>query len=306
MRTRGAIVCLAGCAALLASAQDAPLSNAKQQLQTLRKDQAAEKAKADSGLELRGALPTLATPAPEASLGLPSPLQQQREQEQKDARRAADARKNWLLDGYDGLDRKKGTGLGGDAEDAEDEVPLDPADPNYFLRVYERQRATNLAKQQADQRELKKSASAGPDAFAPLMQEWLANSPVRGALKDVLESGRRDSTTGQAASGRGTEEFAAKAADTGRGAAFDVGAPAPGRDSHAAPANPYLQALGLPGGLEVKRPEVGRSVATPVSPASAPAASSWSAPERPRAETNFRPPPSPADEKKYFPQLKKF
>ncbi|MBA4137816.1 MAG: hypothetical protein C0518_10910 [Opitutus sp.] len=308
MRPGGIILLLVGCGAVWLSAQEAnaPLSNTRQQLQSLKKDQTAERAKTDSPLELRGALPTLNTPGDTPPAAFDPKVR--RGDSDRDTQRKADARKNWLLDGVEKLDRKK-NGVPREESDRDDpdEKPLDPSDPDYFLRVYEKQRADNLAKQEqargADSKSLG-GASGSADAFAPFMQDWLAGSPVRDALKDVIgpDRGERPGLADSAradgiASGR-TESGSLNIGASSRQASAD-------KKGEAA-VNPFLQALGLSSDMNGKGAEIRATSAPPVFiPPPAPRAE-LTTPELPKAETRLRPPRSPADDRKYFPQLKKF
>ncbi|MBI2510523.1 MAG: hypothetical protein HYV96_00970 [Opitutae bacterium] len=302
MTRRFAVVAALGAAALAFAADDpnAPLAHTKEQLQSLKKDEAARNAGTQSGAKLD--LPALNTPGQE--LDLPAPKRE--DGDAKNGKRAG--QKNWLLDGYDKLESKRAsTGVGARRSDRKgsasaDEKPLDPNDPDYFLRVYERQRAERDAKQ-LDARapgrvgELK---TAADDPFAPFMKDWLANSPVRDALKDAFRS-------------EGTSEFAAPA--VGPGATPAGSSPnAPTADAPratAAATNPFVQALGLPA-LEAPKPAETRAPPADVQnapgapPLPTPASTIYDLPERPKVDLKQTLPPPPAEDKKYFPQLKKF
>lgn len=290
--------------AALAAAQDAaPLAETKQQLQSLQKDQAAQKAKTDEGLRLGGALPSLAVPSAEPA-GPASPAARQRERE-KQAKDGAPAR-NWLVDGVGRLDRAGRDARGAGTEEA-DEEPLDPRDPDYFLRVYERQRAATEVRRERE-RENRDGATtgAGVAAMEPFLRNWLAGSPVEGVLREARGERRGGEAAGFDLSGPRDgaavrfDEPAAGAAsrDTGPVARFDGPATPAGTPA----ANPYLAALGLDRGA------AGGSTApifTPPPPVPAPAPV-WAPPPPPKAEAP-RLPVRPEDEaKKYFPQLRKF
>lgn len=313
MRLALSLLVVLGCAASAAAQEaGAPLSNTKQQLQTLSKDQSAQKSGENSDLGLRNALPGINAPTPPIDLALPKPPENERDR--KDGRKGKD-QKNWLLDGYDKLDRKRTGAQAGvrgrdDKLEELDEEPLDPRDPDYFLRVYEKQREESLAKQ--EQQQLRADAansttsSAGNDAFAPFMKEWLAGSPVGDALRDSLGGAR----AGQSGSVVETGALPGAARPESRETTtLNVTGLLGGGESKsgAGPAsNPFIQALGLGAAAESKPLEMQSPVAEPVVLPPRPAAPELTLPEKAKTDTNFRPPPSPADDKKYFPQLKKF
>lgn len=270
-----------------------PLANTRQQLQTLRKDQAAEKSGVSQS-EVRLELRSLGSPTP-GQVDLPAPPTR----EEPDARKDRETTKNWLLDGYERAERRRfpSSGAAGQREKSPkaEDAPLNPNDPDYFLRVYERQRAETEAKQlehaTPDVGSLK---SAGSDPFAPFLKEWLAGSPVRDALK---------------------EQYSAL---DNHGAADDPAAtprPSDGGSSvavpdltHAPPANPFVQALGLPTAQQ-RTPPATLPAHDPVqAPFSAApnVRSEFELPERPKPDARRALPPVVPDDKKYFPQLKKF
>lgn len=276
---------------------DAPLSDTKRQLQALNRDEAAQKTGTRN--DVRIDLPTGTGPGASLDLPLPSP-----NKEDKDKLKKESQRKNWLLDGYDKLDRKKSDSADPrDKKDGEldEKEKLDPQDPDYFLHVYEKQRAESDAKQREFTRANANnddSKLAKSDPFAPFMKEWLADSPVRDALKEGQEAS--NPTTGG-------ESSAHVAVPTESRPAPAVGLLAD--SSRPTAANPFLQALGLPS-TTAKPTEFRAPVAELVARSAfdsprAPAAVAPLQNERPRDETRNALPPPP-DDKKYFPQLKKF
>lgn len=293
MTRRFAVVAALGAAALAFAADDpnAPLANTKRQLESLKKDEAAQKAGTQSGAKLD--LPSLNTPGQE--LDLPPPKREGSETNNKSPE------KNWLLDGYDKLERKRASADGkrGDDRVSRDEKPLDPNDPNYFLRVYERQRAERDAKQlnvnAAREHDLKSDAA---DPLAPFLKDWLANSPVREVLKETIGS---DASGGPAASEGAATTLESKPV-----------ANAIAAEGAKSVSNPYVQALGLPASEPPRSLAGGHSPAAPLSspvaaPApNAPASTIYGLPERPKPDLKHALPPPPAEDKKYFPQLKKF
>lgn len=283
-----------GAAALAFAAEDpnAPLANTKAQLQALKKDTAAQTADAPDSPKLN--LPSLASPTSE--LELPRPPRDDAK-EKKGA-----GQKDWLLDGFDKLNRKRPPSAAkrGDGKSRAEDQPLDPNDPDYFLRLYEKQRAERDAAQM-DVRgpSTNEKPDATADPFAPFMRQWLANSPVR----DVLQDGTTEPTGIDPGLSSVTTNYQASAASPNALTSEPV-------RSNGRP-NPFVQASGLPA-LESGQPTAVRPPAangtgnlTPPAPP-APADSIYNLPERPKADLKRALPPPPSEDKKYFPQLKKF
>lgn len=299
-RSLAIVLALTGASFVWAQEQnsDAPLSETKEQLQALRRDESAQRTATPGGLKLD--IPSINAPDLGSDLNLSKPKKDEDSDLKKNAKR-----KNWLLDGYDKLDRKKSgvldtAGKKGDQAETDPEEKLDPKDPDYFLHVYEKQRAESDAKQL----ELKNAAAAqtadqkmgGMDPFAPFMREWLANSPVR----DVI----RDSNAASAATGAGDSNAATVSSDVNTTATTNTSI---SEGSRAAAGNPFLQALGLPsssGQPSDAHPRVVEPSAASVFNVPAPTPLPLQV-ERPRDEQRNAVPPPPTD-KKYFPQLKKF
>ncbi|MBA3850007.1 MAG: hypothetical protein C0502_08430 [Opitutus sp.] len=300
MHRRLALLVVLGCA-VSATAQDAPLAGAKQQLQQLSKDRAADEAKAQSGIKL-GSLPQLQVQpkggdAPQ--LAAPPPQANQKQPQ--------DESRNWLLQGYDRLGPKP------DRRDKdarrEDTELLDPRSPDYFLKVYERQRAERQGKTKEEATE-RLGTSAAPDVMSPFMQDWLARSPVKGILKDTT-GGRNLAPDAAVAPGTAVtpqgQTVSVATQDPSAEADRRLAESRGGSVKRAARANPYVQALGVaPDGLTGNTLELPSPTASPTPVAKPPAAPTLTLPELPKVEPRRRPPPSPADDKKYFPQLKKF
>ncbi len=289
------------CAATMLWAQESttPLAAAKEQLRSLKKDQTAE-ATGLANPNLRSILPALevAPPrtAPVVTPARPDPVQK--------ASTLTDARRNWLLDGFEqtehqavGATPADRTGVTGEIA----EEKLDPADPNYSFKVYERRRSGRLADRQE-----KSSAAAripnGQNPFAPLMQEWLAGSPVRETLDDILRPKSTQSTaidfTG------GGNRVSSRASTTANLPIGTLGLANPDREV----ANPYLDAFDLStrsavGLSELRVPAI--IPAPTVLPQSA-TTNQFTLPQLPKVESRRSGPPGQTDDKKYFPQLKKF
>lgn len=292
MTRRFAVAVALGTAALTFAADDpnAPLANTKQQLQSLKKDEAAQKAGTQGVAKFD--LPALNTPGQE--LDLPAP-----KREEADAKSRAADRKNWLIEGYDKLD-KKSEAKRADGKASADEKPLDPSDPDYFLRLYERQRAERDANtREFDRLQMNERSSEAADPFAPFMNDWLANSPVRDALKDSLG---HQATAAEMLPGAETVSSSASAAPA---------APVSGEALRETGTNPFVQALGLPALDQSKPTDVRTPIVTLQNPPAAstspvPANTIYDLPERPKVDLKQSLPPPPSEDKKYFPQLKKF
>lgn len=293
MTHRFAVAAALGAAALAFAADDpnAPLAETKEQLQSLKKDEAAQKAATHGGVKVD--LPTIAAPA--QPLDLPAP----RHEDADPSNNASDG-KNWLLDGYDKLEGNRGRANAKRGDDKAGGSPKlrDPNAPDYFLRLYERQRAGRDAMPRESGRfhvgERKRDLA---DPFAPFMKDWLANSPVRDALSDALDRG---------GSNTGTPPVSESASPTN--STMSV-APV-GVDAQRAPdTNPFVQALGLPAQpkLAETRPPIALAPMQPMAPApSSPVNTVYDLPERPKPDLKQSLPPPPSEDKKYFPQLKKF
>jgi hypothetical protein len=292
---RLAVAAAFGVATVAFAADDpnAPLANTKAQLQSLKKDAAAQQADTPRAPKLE--LPSIQGAVAGPELELPRPKRD--DADSQDRKRAQ--QKDWLLQGFDRLDRKSsfGTAKSADTKAETEDEPLDPNDPDYFLRVYERQRA------ERDTKRLDVNALASgelrtdaPDPLAPFMKEWLADSPVREALQSVNAT---HSTGDRVASG---SIGSAPMAVTHTASAATVSArPVP---------NPFVQALGLPT-FDQTASDTRAAAVEPVrnTPTSSPTNQTntiYDLPERPKTDVRQALPAPPADDKKYFPQLKKF
>lgn len=309
MRFAPAVAFACMCATLGALEQDrgAPLAEAKQQLQTLRQDQGARDGTEKLGDSLRGAVPQVAVPGPAVTEAAKPP----RPPPERTSGEAADQARNWLVDGYERLgptrstDRRRGSPRAG----AEENPPLDPKDPDYFLRLYERQRVESQALAQGTRdRAQGLNADAPANAMAPFLQEWLAGSPVKSVLADVL---RPTSEPGSSAEPtlRDPRGVGGRTAEADRSGNLGPQGIAAEPMTWSPPArNPYLAALEI---APPQRDSRGTALAAaPVPPSSGPANARQPEGISPKggskAPSDFVPPPSPQDEKKYFPQLKKF
>jgi hypothetical protein len=284
----------------------APLEATKKELQQL---QSAQKTKAGAipaeGLKMDA--PVLEMPkdslgTSERWLAKKNKADLKREQQRRES-------ENWLVNGVNKLGQETATGAAGkDAAtaaspdgqaDGSELDPLDPSDPQYLLKLFDEQKKRPDAKQA----EARLHATPAADPFAPFLQSWLGTSPVRDQVLDqYAKKGELDA---------GVPALVAVPDYRATGASPVVtvaGREAPGGDKP----NPYLIELNAPL-LPAKDPSGGFNPAPAIDPSVlAPAANGAPAmiapldplPDlRPPAKG---PPPSPADDKKYFPQLKKF
>lgn len=305
-RLRPAIPCLLllGAGAVFAAEGGAPLEQTKQELQKLRSEQGTggEPAATEG---LKSGLPGIASPAdPGLPFQLVSPEALHAQEKKKN-----EASRNWLVEGMAKLEResqRKGRLSGGKEDEAAgdltEEGAPDTSDPAFLLKTYERNKS-----RQEDQAQ-RKAANGLPgakrtDPMAPFMQDWLAHSPVRNQILQSL--GEREQSTREA----------------NRDAAFELGLPSDRKGPASQLAdngsvatgptktNPYLVELGQT--LSVA-PAAGTGPQTPDSASQA--SRSGPAPATPGLQPLPEPPPAskkplpPAlsEDKKYFPQLKKF
>ncbi|MDP2138944.1 MAG: hypothetical protein Q8J74_13920 [Candidatus Didemnitutus sp.] len=269
-------------------------------MQALKRDQAAE-ATGLASPHLRSVLPALEV-APLRTAPVVTPPPPDRAQQ---ATKLADARRNWLLAGFEqtehpavGTTPPERTGAAGKVSEEE----LDPADPNYFLKVYERQRSVQLANR-PERPSAAAGISTGQDPFAPLMQEWLAGSPVRETLNDILRprSTQPNEVSITVASG---ERVSSRTGTTTTLLTVTSGPANLDREV----GNPYLEAFDLSTARADGLAELNVPAAAPASAAlpQNPGTKQFTLPALPKVESRRNGPPDRTDDKKYFPQLKKF
>lgn len=241
----------------------APLENAKAELQALRKDEKTAKAGAMDA-SLKDGLPQFHAPTPGA---LPLELPQQKTP-QAEMKKQRDAQKNWLLDGVGRLDAEARSRANGQGRPARDESEIADEDANSaesatLLRVYADQKKKEGAAKNVRDAEKKNDVLSQNDAFAPFLQDWLADSPVRGKFFDDFlknpgsrlgELSRREGPAGAVENSPSsgltiTTPSGGRAPTTGA----EIGGPKP---------NPYLEALTLG---EMRGAAVAAKAAEPVS-----------------------------------------
>lgn len=279
----------------------APLESTKKELRNLGGGQ-----KANSGPSasegLRPNLPTIQTPGQESLPSLPLVDPEKLEKERK---RKKEERKNWLVNGVEQLERQdKGKEANAfpaeeDKTEANDARTSDETDPQYLLKLYDEQKKG----EEAHKRETKPQRSPPADPLAPFLQGWMGNSPVRGQFFD--EFVRKP---------EGVTAAAGPTAPVGVNSSRDFGRiSGPGQspgDNPVAKPNPYLAEINQPVQSEPANKVLpNQNTLSPVH-----TTPSFDKPRIPLAEppVDVRPPerkplPSPlADDKKYFPQLKRF
>ncbi len=286
-----------------AEENSAPLESAKQELKKLAGDQKAKSGPtATEGLNT--GMPRFQTPTQDLTpYQLTSP-----EKQENDRKKRNDSEKNWLVNGVEKLerdakDKDRVLPASQESEPAKEAADLpDRSDPGYLLKAYDEQKRTTEAKQ-AD---AKPAHSAQPDPFAPFLQGWLGSSPVRGQFFDAFLKKSDSSAPGVTPLG-GSMGISGNRETSGA-----VGQTHLTHENTTTKANPYLiesnpttvlkdlsnGAGSLPGPLNPTA-MLDQVAARPLSSLLDPL------PESPQPS---RKPALPAlsDDKKYFPQLKKF
>lgn len=294
------VVCLTATGAHAEGRGGAPLESTKQELKTLQADEAARGNGIVTG-KLSDGLPQLSAPLPGAvPLEIASPLQMEKELKQR-----KEARKNWLIDGVDKLEKEaRNNGRGkNEAKDSlgeETDNATDPATSDYGLTSSNEQNQQTGAKH-----EMRHTDSVRSDPLAPFLQGWLADSPGRDKFLDEFVK-KTDGSGGPIAASEGR-----RLPDQGQlgirgevsGSARTAGMPTTVQP------NPYLQGAGIPALADLGSNRSAAATANTAQAASggAPPAAAWSGPT-----TTGRPPEKklpllgPSDAQKYFPQQKKF
>lgn len=279
----------------------APLANTKQELQTLRKEQAAKAGEINGGKLPGSGLQIQAPNAESVPFDYSKKEKKDRAQQEKNARQ-----KNWLVDGVNELEksdkRKDGSKQPIESEpvmlDGGKEPKPEPSDPDYLLKVYNEQKKESEAK--AD---LKVQGGARNDPIAPFLQGWLSSSPAQGKFSDEFAH----KSGGEAA----TSVATGPASVTYQSSPYSgVEAGAGGRTISGQQANPYLQDPDQPRLLQDLgngRSSVPMDAGSFAKPADLPATTRLADPLPEYRATEKKPllPPQ-AEDKKYFPQLKKF
>lgn len=292
----------------LAGADDpkAPLAESSTQIHQLQKQQADTRAGGEDN-SLRSALPAL-NPALQGHEALPSTDPSSSEKDGKHKQLKKDASKTWLLDAYDKLEPKASRDkdatvapLGAPAASAEERdgqeanENKDPATKIDIFALYESDAKKDAIKTSGNVR-------AVADPLAPFLQSWMSKTPTHDPLQ--LTSAKNDFDAVPAGAG--------VTVPVGQG--IDPLPAAPDVSPTSAPAgeNPYLATLNLlplPSSASSPLPILPSALpdfAAPPAPGKALLGVPDPAPSAAKSDA-YKPPPSQADEdRKYFPQLKRF
>ena len=271
-----------------------PLENTKQELKKLRTEQTTPSG-AVAGKFTDG-LSQFKAPLPEPlQQNLPRPEELERELKQR-----SEAQKNWLVDGVDNLDKAPATrsrpkdARGNALKSDENPETLDPHAPNYLLKLYANQKRADETKSgQA------KSSGGQADPFAPFLQDWLGTSPARGKFFDEFVRKPGTDATGEKATGA-TEPDGRQSLGT-----VDLALRPPAAER----VNPYLQVLESPVAKNSSdsRGQTNQVIAGLNSAVSRPASNGEPPPVAVERPKEIKPQwLTPADDKKYYPQQKKF
>ncbi len=272
----------------------APLENSKQELKALQKDQTVHGAEAPVG-KLRDAMPRLQMPD-SGTLPVELSAPQKSESGQK---KKMDARKNWLLDGMDKLEKNpkaKDRNARDKLTESKDEQ-ADLNDPDYLLKLYSEQKKESDAKADA-----KQSTANRNDPLTPFLQGWLSDSPVRGKFFDEYIK-KPDMGAGvSGATAPALQESGATASFTG----LDPGGPGLRHEQGGtAPvqSNPYLQGLDMSALHDTAARDRQSVVPAGANPPPVSLADPGPPARQPEKKLQL---PALSDDNKYFPQLKKF
>lgn len=162
----------------------APLESSRQELRKLQGGQ--KNTDGPSAKEgLRPSLPSLVTPGQES---LPSPelLSPEKLEKERKLQQEKEARKNWLVNGVQQLEKTDKAKEGLSQPEAEKppsaDVPRssESRDPQYLLKLYDEQKKIESERQS----DAKVQRAPAADPLAPFLQGWLGNSPARGQFFD--------------------------------------------------------------------------------------------------------------------------
>lgn len=282
----------------------APLQSVKQELQSLQKDETAAKAGGMSN-DLKDGLPQFQGPTPGAiPLEMPTAKTPQSELKKK-----RDAQKNWLLDGVGRLDdeakaKANGTDRSGRDKSEKDDESLDPTDSDYLLKLYADQKKKDTGSKEARAGDKKNDVLAQNDPMAPFLQDWLADSPVRGKFFDEFLK-NPNSRPAESSLREGPAGPVDPLSSGGLTITDPSGGRAPEAPRNSAPKpNPYLEALASG---EAKSASIPTSVPDSFSRVleSKPAPSPVEQPPAPRTGDR-KAPPSPFKSDGFFPNKKNF
>lgn len=280
-------------AAAVEPAPTAPLEESKKALRELQQRQATRDAAASS-IKLGEALPKLQTPSAEP-LDPPSPATNRESQNSQ----SPATKKNWLLEGMN----KNGGRTGA----AEDEEVIDPSNPDFLVESYKRSQAKKerLAAEEARQRPKSTEETKPANPLDGYMKDWLAGSPVDRSVFESIDHGpalRRADASG----------LSAKNLTDGRGDPHAMDLRTSGDVVPTTKDNPYLASLSSAsptgaGNFQGQAASGFRPSPPPSAPNPLPPSAQVPSAPPPIPKPLPKPPVSQRDEdRKYFPQLKRF
>jgi hypothetical protein len=284
----------------LCAESNGPLESSKQELRKLEGTQQTKTGpSATEGL--RPSLPSIQTPGQDALPPMPLPDAEKLEKERK---RRQKGRENWLVNGVEQLEKseKKESGIPRESENG-GELDLDKSaegngdDPQYLLKLYDEQKKMDEGRASGNTPQ----RSPRADPLAPFLQGWLGNSPVRGQFFDEFVRKPSEATAGQIT-------IVSQSQSLSDGFVSNEAASSAAGEPELRP-NPYLAPLNTPArnAPDITPGVFPSTTSTPLAPSSfrLPLPSATPAPVLRQPER--KPPPAPsADDRKYFPQLKKF
>jgi hypothetical protein len=277
-----------------------PLSESKQQLKQLQKDQGARD-RAPSGADLKGLMPRIATPGAQ-SMDLPPPSESTPRLDGKGT--PGQKSPNWLLDGYDQLAVASGKS-GKSPRSIRDDNRAQDGNVREGGILSSATGQKQESRTDADGRSGGRKTIQSPDPMEPFLKAWLAKSPVKDVILNARDSAKR-LDDGQEFSG---SQYDLMREDPVSGPVTSTTSTTGDHSFGAKQENPFLQALNAP--LPVTAPGVAPSYG--LTPAATAEAGKIAPPvidatvTGPAKNNTFNGPPSQAkDDKKYFPQLKRF
>jgi hypothetical protein len=300
---------LAAIPAPAAAEDNAPLQATQQELRQLQSTQKNKTGDSTAG-GLKLSTPTLDVGSAERSAVQEWTTRQKQEQLQSEERKRREAG-NWLVNGVEQLSKEetkpgttKTTGEPADPTEADglNATALDPSDPQYLLKLFDEQKKHSDPKDTA----AKVRSTPAPDPFAPFLQGWLGTSPVRDQVMDQFKKGSEAGGLSGASGGSSTDfQPAAVVSSSGNRASLTEAA-------QQAKPNPYLVELNAPvpsrdmlaGSSAMSA--AGQGLASGTTPAPAPLTTPLLDPLPDNRAPAKGPPPGLTDDKKYFPQQKKF
>ncbi len=296
------------CAAAAAFGADGgTLDGTKRELQQLQSDQKNKTGQTGDKVKLDTPTLDLAPEAGSAEAWLANKLRKERKLKEQ-GRDKPEANSNWLVEGVEKLEKEENAAKGTNNAAAKpatttETAPhaIDSSDSQYLLKLFDEQ------KKPADSKATtaKSSVTATPDPLAPFMQNWLGSSPVRGQFFDQFAGKKPD--------GGGVGEGTPVVGPNYRSSAVSTTTPVLAAEPVTAEkTNPYLAELNTPiltrevtteaSQLQsLNSPTAAPEAARSTGPAPLPADTTSDSRERAKA-----PLPGLTDDKKYFPQLKRF